>query len=221
MFGKWTFRLRVFFLLKAVPFVLALALKGFHESYLSAELRFKRIFAEKYFGVKVGRHSYGFVQLFKRKNLLLESIGAFTSIAEGVLITDVNHPTNFVTTHPMTAWKMYGFIEKDHFERLPAAKNRKVVIGNDVWIGSNVTILPSVNIGDGAIVAAGAVVVKDVPPYSIVGGVPAKVIRYRFGPAMVRKLRQARWWNWSDEKIRREFGLFLKPKEFVERHYKR
>lgn len=79
-------------------------------------------------------------------------------------------------------------------------KNGKVTIGNDVWIGAGTIILPNIKIGNGVIIAAGAVVTKDIPDYAMVGGVPAKVIKYRFNPQEIEILNKVKWWNWSDEK---------------------
>ena len=92
--------------------------------------------------------------------------------------------------------------------------NRSVEIGNDVWIGANVIILPGVKIGDGAVLAAGAVVTKDVEPYAIVGGVPAKVSRYRFDQEMIEAFLRIKWWEWSVEKIEENIELFYQPEEF-------
>jgi len=93
-----------------------------------------------------------------------------------------------------------------------------IVIGNDVWIGYGVTILSGVTIGDGAIVAANSCVVKDVPPYSIVGGVPAKVIKYRFDDETIGKLLKIRWWDWDEQKIRDSVKDMPNPKLFVEKN---
>ncbi|MBA1143698.1 CatB-related O-acetyltransferase [Mesorhizobium sp. CCANP35] len=94
-----------------------------------------------------------------------------------------------------------------------------ITIANDVWIGRHAMIMPGVHIADGVIVAAGAVVTKDVPPYAIVGGVPAKLIRYRFSQDVIAKLLAIRWWEWSDEKIKQEAAFLTGPIEpFIERH---
>ena len=95
------------------------------------------------------------------------------------------------------------------------APNQQCVIGNDVWIGWHAIITPGVSIGDGAIIAAGAVVTHDVPPYAIVGGIPAKVIRKRFSDDMIEKLLKIKWWDWSDEKIMENYAYFYQPEKFV------
>ena len=89
------------------------------------------------------------------------------------------------------------------------------MIGNDVWIGANVVILPGVTVGDGAILAAGAIVTKDVEPYAIVGGVPAKKLRYRFPQVVREALLASAWWEWSQEKIEEHIELFFTPEAFL------
>ena len=88
-------------------------------------------------------------------------------------------------------------------------------IGNDVWIGSKVTIIPGIRISDGAIVAYGSLVTKDVPPYAIVGGVPAKIIKYRFNADIINELIKIKWWDMDDEFIRNNYKLFLDPNSFI------
>lgn len=97
-----------------------------------------------------------------------------------------------------------------------SGEDRKVVIGNDVWIGARCIIFEGVTIGDGAVIAAGSIIRKDVPPYAVVGGVD-KILRYRFDKDTVNKLLQIQWWNWDDEKIRRNIDLFRDKNNFLER----
>ena len=97
----------------------------------------------------------------------------------------------------------------------------KVVIGNHVFIGVNAIILPNVTIGDNAVVAAGAVVTKDVPPYAVVAGVPAKVLRYRFDEETIKCLLQSEWWNLPDEEIEKYAHLIKDPIAFIKALKKR
>lgn len=127
-------------------------------------------------------------------------IGRFCSIGEEVKRVKGTHPLHFVSTHPAFYSPHHpsrvAFVDTQKFDEYRYADSHyNIVIGNDVWIGSNVRLIDGVTIGDGAVVLAGAVVVKDVPPYSIVGGVPAKVISSRFDENTVRRLLRARWWD--------------------------
>ena len=177
----------------------------------------ERYFCESEFGFTVGKYSYGTSQ-FCISKINIESIGAFCSFAPGITITGSNHPLQCITTHPFIYSKDLGnFIDQDDFALQNIEKNRKVVIGNDVWIGQNATILPSVSIGNGAVVGAGAVVTKDVPDYAIVGGNPARVIRYRFSEEQIRLLAESKWWEWDDAKIRARIDEFTDGERFFSR----
>jgi phosphonate metabolism protein (transferase hexapeptide repeat family) len=136
-------------------------------------------------------------------------IGKFCAIAASVRIGPPNHPMDRPTLHRFTYCPEYyePGVERDH--RFFAQRRAdKVIIGNDVWIGHGVTVLPKVTIGNGAILAAGAVVTKDVPPYTIVGGVPAKLIRERLSRALAARLQRIAWWDWPFELIMQRLADF-------------
>lgn len=131
-------------------------------------------------------------------------IGKFSSIACGAkfLFNSANHALKPLTTYPFPIfWKEW---ELEMTAITDAWDNKgDIVIGNDVWIGYEAVIMSGVTIGDGAIVGTRAVVTKDVPPYAIVGGVPAKIIRKRFDDKTISTLLRLQWWNWPPEKIKR------------------
>jgi len=126
------------------------------------------------------------------------TIGKFCSISENVCIGAGNHPLDFLSTSPFFYLQMLGWRQNNEYTPLIPCR-----IGNDVWIGRNAFIKGGVTVGDGAVVAAGAVVIKDVPPYAVVGGVPAKVLKYRFNEETIRELLELKWWDLSDDIIRK------------------
>lgn len=133
-------------------------------------------------------------------------IGRFCSIASGVRIVTPTHPLDMVSTYPgfFNTQNNYPFgrgrISK--IEYLQTADGYAVEIGNDVWVGEGVTIKGGIKIGDGAVVGMNATVTKDVPPYAVVGGVPAKIIKYRMSEDQIRKMVSLRWWDWPIETIK-------------------
>ena len=136
---------------------------------------------------------------FSKEKLI---IGNFCAIATGIrfITSSANHKLDGFSTFPFGIMG-HGWEKKMNMSLLP--NKGDTVIGNDVWFGYDSTVMPAVKIGDGAIIAAKSVVVKDVPPYSIVGGNPAKIIRMRFDDKIIADLLRIKWWYWSKEKITR------------------
>ena len=152
-------------------------------------------------------------------------IGRYCSIATDVMTVAGTHPTQFVSIHPAfySTAKQSGFtyVKEDAFEEydyLDKERKISVKIGNDVWIGTRATLLEGVTVGDGAVVAAGAVVTRDVPPYAIVGGVPAKVIRYRFSPEEIEKLLEIKWWEKDPAWLSEHAHEFCSVTDFIKKH---
>jgi virginiamycin A acetyltransferase len=129
-------------------------------------------------------------------------IGKFCSIACGAkfLFTSANHTLKSLSTYPFPLFFEEWKLDKKHVKSAWDNKG-DIVIGNDVWIGYEAVILSGVHIGDGAIIGTRAVVTKDIPPYTIVGGIPAKEIKKRFDEEIIAKLQQIQWWNWPFDKI--------------------
>ena len=148
-----------------------------------------------------GKHTYGRIHEHSWGEGAVLKVGNFCSIAIHNVNAFVggNHHTDWVTTFP------FGHTSTDTFTTFngvghPTTKG-DIIIGNDVWIGENTTIMSGVTIGDGAVIANSSHVVKNVEPYSIVGGNPARFIKYRFTPEQIEKLLQIKWWDWDDHKI--------------------
>ncbi len=147
-----------------------------------------------------GKYTYGSPNIHWENNDAKLIIGNFCSIACNVNIyLGGNHRTDWVTTYP------FGYLHQHIFNNFngnghPSTKG-DVIIGNDVWIGENVTIMSGVTIGDGVVIANNSHVVKNIEPYSLVGGNPAKLIKYRFTSEQIEKLLEIKWWFWDDEKI--------------------
>ncbi|MDD3304287.1 MAG: DapH/DapD/GlmU-related protein [Clostridia bacterium] len=156
--------------------------------------------------VVIGENSYINYETIIDSN---SKIGKFCSIAPQVYIGPGNHPLSYVSTHPFlydTNWSEKLKCNVQKHEEI----SKDTMIGNDVWIGTRAIILAGVNVSDGSIVAAGAVVTKDIPPYSIVAGIPAKVIGYRFEEEIIDKIKEIKWWDWPEEKLRKNYNNFFK-----------
>lgn len=147
--------------------------------------------------------AYTYVRFDSRVAGRTERIGRYCSIAPGVSIADGEHPSDWLSTHPFQ-WGADDWIateqrRKHKFPAMPLIPRTK--IGNDVWIGTNAIVLANVEIGDGAIVAAGSVVTKNVAPYTVVAGVPARVIRQRFPKEIIARLQALKWWRYTPDSM--------------------
>lgn len=159
----------------------------------------------KYSQYDIGRFTYGDPLVLEWGEGMNLKIGSFCSIAANVtILLGGNHRGDWITTFPFNII----FEEFRDVEGHPSS-NGNVIIGNDVWIGLNVLILSGVTIGDGAIIGANSLVNKDVKPYSVVGGNPAKKIKSRFNEQTIEDLLRIEWWNWDLEKIKNNVPLML------------
>nr|WP_315184826.1 CatB-related O-acetyltransferase [uncultured Flavobacterium sp.] len=141
------------------------------------------------------------------------TIGKFCSIGPNVQIILGKHPSTFISSHPMfyaNNKPFKTFSDKTYIEEYDHVK-----IGHDVWIAEGVLIPGGISIGNGAIITARSVVTKDVAPYSIVGGIPAKLIKYRFDEQTINLINSSGWWEWEEIKLRKNFRLFHDANEFV------
>ncbi len=163
----------------------------------------RRIFAD-YRGAEVGMYSYG---CFAPENIPWgTSIGRYCSFASGVTIFNVNHPFDRISQHPLFYNPQLKAVGQETIAR------SRISIGHDVWLEKNALILPRVaHTGNGAVIGAGSVVTKDVPPCAVVAGNPARIIKYRFPPAVQEKVEESRWWDSSIEELRLRLDEFLKP----------
>lgn len=207
IFGRLAYLLYRFPIAHFRKIALAICLRFEGGQFYSHTLR--RI-ALDYHGVSVGLYSYG--GCFDFGNTPPGTrIGRYCSFAQNVYILNGNHPLHVKSSHPF----FYNPALK-HVNNLLISRTN-LHVGNDVWIGQNVIILPSVTeIGDGAAIGAGAVVSKNVPPFAVVAGNPARIIRYRFSAATITGLLQEAWWDKDIEEIERvraEFSGFFSPLE--------
>ena len=166
--------------------------------------RYERI-QKKY---NIGKHSY----INKHTEITPQTkIGKFCSIADYVCIGMGSHPLSLLSTHPFIYWRnddLYGKVGSKPYKllnlnehRVSEKENNPVIIGNDVYIAYGAFIKKGIVVGDGAVIGAGSIVVKDVPPYAVVAGNPAKVIRYRFDENTIAKLLNLKWWDCPDDFI--------------------
>lgn len=153
----------------------------------------RRIFQEKH-GIEIGLYSDGcFDPTRVARGTVIGRYCSFTSTAH---VFNGNHGLHFLTTHPFLYNPVFGMVEKESIQR------RRCTISDDVWVGHNAIILPSVaEIGRGAVIAAGSIVTKNVPPFAVVGGNPAKVIKYRFAPEIIAAIEKSEWWLKEEKEL--------------------
>ncbi|MFN3362619.1 MAG: DapH/DapD/GlmU-related protein [Allorhizobium sp.] len=167
--------------------------------------------------VEMGDYSY----IMQDGSIWCATVGKFANIAAAVRINATNHPTWRPTLHHFTyrAADYFDGAENDH-DFFAWRRDNRVVIGNDVWIGHGATVLPGVTVGDGAVIGAGAVVSRNVEPYTIVGGVPAKLIRERFPRPVAERMQALAWWDWDHDRLFAALDDFrhMDAEEFVQKH---
>jgi acetyltransferase-like isoleucine patch superfamily enzyme len=183
---------------------------------------YTRYYVPEKYRKDIGKFTYGTPIIYDYRGGAGDlKIGNYCSITnDTVIFLGGEHKIEWVTTYPFSAFS----------DKWPNAKNIKghpnskgdVIIGNDVWIGHGVTILSGVTIGDGAVIGAGSVVIKDIEPYTIAGGSPARPIRKRFSDEVIRKLLKIAWWDWPVEKVQENVNDLCSENidAFIKRHYK-
>lgn len=160
------------------------------------------------YGWQIGDHSYGAPKVLELTSAKF-SVGRYTSIGQDVVVLLGDHRTDTVTTYPFKSlsrfWPTAAAAPDDH------SSKGDVSIGSDVWIGQGVTILSGVQVGDGAVLAAECVVTRDVPPYAVMAGNPARLVRHRFDEDTVKQLLKIRWWDWHEDQIDAAMPLLTSP----------
>ena len=193
-------------------------LRSFYHKVLADQEPYFMAENKKYSGYQIGVGTYGWPEILYYDAGATLKIGNYCSIAPGVrILLGGEHHVEYVTTYPFS-------LLLDEAKNLPGYPYSKgdVIIGNDVWIGQDAMILSGVCIGDGAVVAGRSVVTRDVAPYSVVAGDPARHIKFRFSQDTIDALLGIAWWNWPASEIRKAWPLLQSPDvdRFVEQYYR-
>ncbi|WP_405384880.1 CatB-related O-acetyltransferase [Maribacter sp. LLG6340-A2] len=146
-----------------------------------------------------------YTSLGRNTTVINAEIGNFCSISWNVTVGATSHDYKRLTTHAFPYISYYNFVKKD--ERFKT----KTVLGNDVWIGANVIIMPGIKVGNGAVIGAGSIVTKNVDDFEIVYGNPAKSKGFRFSKESIAEISEMAWWHWNDNKLKNNIGIFKKP----------
>lgn len=164
----------------------------------------------RFYRGKIGKYSY----IGNNSFVSDTDIGSFTSISTDCYIGGTSHPTDWVSTSPV--FHKWENIMKKNFARHEFEIFKRTTIGNDVWIGNRVMVKAGVKIADGAVIGMGSIVTKDIGPYEIWAGNPARMIRKRFDDETIATLEEMKWWNWNDEKIELSSGVMTDVAKFIE-----
>lgn len=218
------------YILREIIYVIIMIIHKIKNPHLRIEFRAKAERNSKFEGHnKLSHHSFfsgemGYASYIGANSVVIGKIGRYCSIAENVHFLTLTHPTSkFVSTHPcfysLKKQSGFSFAQRQLFVEEPLLDNNKysIEIGNDVYIGFGATIVGPCRIGDGAVIAAGALVVKDVEPYAIVGGVPAQKIKYRIEPEKINQLMEFKWWQKDINWIKQHASDFESVDLFIER----
>ncbi len=163
----------------------------------------------EFYDSSIGKHSY----IGYNSEIHSCDIGSFCSIANGLVVGGAKHPLEWVSTS--SVFYHVGGGTGRHLGNLKIEPIKRTKIGNDVWIGSRVTIIQGITIGNGAAIGAGSIVTKDVPPYAVVVGCPARIIKYRFDKETINELQKSKWWEMTDVDLRKYSSKFNNVHEFL------
>lgn len=184
--------------------IIGVVLKLEHGDVYSKTLR---VIYETYYDISIGMYSYG--GCFSEKNIARGTvIGRYCSFGPNVFVFSGNHPLSHISMHPFFYNPGLSYVKKDLIPRT------NVRFGHDVWVGANAVFLPPVSsVGNGAVIGACSVVTKNVPPFAIVAGNPARILRYRFSKELIEKITQSAWWDKNICELEKNLEVFLHPFE--------